>query len=528
MASETTGSRPDLRVLTRGRAGAGGNGGAEPPARGRTIPPPKFNWRTRLGLPIGLLAATALLLSYTARDALRPATPVRVVPVVVKTPTESASASAVQAPGWVEADPVPIGVPALTDGVVKEVLVLEGQPVKAGDVVVRLVDDDAKLELARAEAELADKQAALAAAQRQWDNPVERTRALQAGDAMVAQARAELARNDAETAAEEARTDEAAAKLKRVKQAFEHNAASELEFIEADLQHKAQQKRLEVARQSKHVLAAQLQQREADLQAARRNLELRIEETQALASAKAAVALAAARRDEAKLKLDRTEVRSPADGIVMNRFAEPGSKLVMAMDDVHSSHAVRLYQPERLQVRVDVPLADAAKVGVGQAAKVVVGVLPDKTFDGKVTRVVNEADVQKNTLQVKVAITNPTSELKPEMLARVRFLAPVGTGAESGRTAQLVFAPENLIERNESGGAMVCLADTGKNVSVHREIKLGETRQDGWISVTSGLNPGDLIIAEPSKLPAGTKIRVVEEAGAVASSGAKGGGNGAD
>src|SRR5688572_31558437 len=249
----------DLRLLTRGTSPAA----AADRAPAQSIPPPRFNWRTRLGLPIGLLAVLAVLLSYTARDALMPATAVEVVPVVVKSTTESSSASVVQAPGWVEADPYPIGVAALTDGVVKEVLVLEGQPVKAGDVVVRLVDDDAKLELARAEAELADKQAALAAAQRQWDNPVERTRALQAGEAMVAQARAELARNDAETAAEEARTDEAAAKLKRVKQAFEHNAASELEFIEADLQHKAQQKRLEVARQSKHVLAAQLQQREA-------------------------------------------------------------------------------------------------------------------------------------------------------------------------------------------------------------------------------------------------------------------------
>ena len=506
-------SKPaDLRLLSRGSAAA-----PQPSDAPRAIPPPRFNWRTRLALPIGLLAALAVLLGYTARDALLPATTVEVVPVVVKSTTESSAASVVQAAGWVEADPYPIGVAALTDGIVKDVFVLEGQAVKAGQVVVKLVDDDAKLELARGEAELAEKQAALDAAQRHWDNPVERTRAVASAEGMVAEVQAELLKNDAEIEAEVARADELAAKVTRSKQAFENNAATELEFIEADLQHKAQRATLQAARARKPVLEAQLKQRQAELDAARKNLELRIEETQALALAKASVALAAARRDEAKLKLDRTEVRSPADGVVMNRFAEPGAKMVMGMDDAHSSHAVRLYDPQRLQVRVDVPLADAAKVGVGQAAKIVVGVLPDKQFDGVVTRVVNEADVQKNTLQVKVAITNPTSELKPEMLARVKFLAPAEQSGTSGtsatrtaRTAQVVFAPEELIRRTDNGGAMACVVDPRRNVAVHREVKLGEGRQDGWVAIASGLNPGDLIIAKPSDLKSGTKVKVAE------------------
>jgi RND family efflux transporter MFP subunit len=197
----------------------------------------------------------------------------------------------------------------------------------------------------------------------------------------------------------------------------------------------------------------------------------------------------------------------------------------MAMDDVHSSHAVRLYDPKRLQVRVDVPLADAAKVGVGQHATVVVGVLPDKQFDGVVTRVVNEADVQKNTLQVKVAITNPTSELKPEMLARVKFLAPVETGSDGARTAQAVFAPENVVHRTE-GGAKVWVVDTKRNVAVHRDIKLGEARQDGWIAVASGLYPGDQIIADPTHVRDGMKVKVRGDGRPTTrASGAKGGGH---
>ena len=71
----------------------------------------------------------------------------------------------------------------------------------------------------------------------------------------------------------------------------------------------------------------------------------------------------------------------------MARLVEPGSKVMLNMDHPRSAQVVRLYDPNRLQVRVDIPLVDAAKVGVGKPAEVIVEVLPDKADDGmKVTR----------------------------------------------------------------------------------------------------------------------------------------------
>src|SRR5687768_4070669 len=179
--------RADLRTLSRG----GESSGSTSPPATSAVPPPRFNFKTRVLLPGGILLALLLLIGYAARDTLLPARTVTVVPVVLKdlagatgttfAPAAVASAatnSGVQAPGWVEADPFPTAVTALADGVVREMLALEGQPVKAGQVVARLVDDDAKLALARAEAELAEKQATLDAAQRQWEHPVDATRAV--------------------------------------------------------------------------------------------------------------------------------------------------------------------------------------------------------------------------------------------------------------------------------------------------------------------------------------------------------------
>jgi HlyD family secretion protein len=501
----------DLRALTRG-GGADRAGGA--PAKTTAVPMPPFAWGTRVWLPAGILLGVAMLFAGSATDMLRPATAVTVIPVVVKASTEPATAGAatVQAPGWVEAAPYSISVSALTDGVVREVLVLEGQFVKAGQVVARMIDDDAKLALARAEASLAEHEATLNAAQRQWDHPTERTRAVATAEGTVAETRAELTQLQAAVAAEEARTAELKDRTERSQRAFATSAATELEVVQTKLQLAAQEGTLAATKARRPVLEAQLHQREAELAAAKENLELRIAETKELATAKAAVDTARAMRDEAKLRLDRMEVRSPADGIVMERMIEPGSKLSFAMDPEHSAHAVRLYDPAKLQVRVDVPLADAAKVGVGQAAKIVIGVLPDRTFDGIVTRVVHQADLQKNTLQVKVAITAPSPELKPEMLARVRFVPHAEVNGATTQSSQSVFAPESLI-RPEG----VWVVDGKTSTATLRKVQPGESRFSGWVSIREGLFPGDQLIAgDITHLHEGARVRVTGEAPDVA------------
>jgi multidrug efflux pump subunit AcrA (membrane-fusion protein) len=130
------------------------------------IPAPGSRWKTRVLLPAVVFLAFGVLVAYAARGVLIPAVDVRVVPVIVKTGTggiaaseETAHASAatspsilVQAPGWIEPDPYFIIVPALVDGIVKEILVLEGETVAAGQVVARLIDEDFQIAVRSARA----------------------------------------------------------------------------------------------------------------------------------------------------------------------------------------------------------------------------------------------------------------------------------------------------------------------------------------------------------------------------------------
>jgi len=183
-------------------------------------------------------------------------------------------------------------------------------------------------------------------------------------------------------------------------------------------------------------------------------------------------------------------------------------------DNPASARVLSLYDPKRIQVRVDVPLVDAAKVGVGQPAEIVVDVLPDRTFSGAVTRVLHEANIQKNTLEVKAALADPDPQLRPEMLARVRFLAKVES--EKAGETERAFVPETAV-RSAGGVPQVWVVrefDGNRGFASARPVRIGRTRVDGWIDVTDGVQAGDLVVSRATgDLKEGGRVRVGSTSG---------------
>ena len=78
--------------------------------------------------------------------------------------------------------------------------------------------------------------------------------------------------------------------------------------------------------------------------------------------------------------------------------------MMLHMDDMDAASAAILYEEGNLQARIDVPLNEAAMIYLGQPVEIVSSILPEKVFNGKVTRILGEADLQRNTLQVKVSL----------------------------------------------------------------------------------------------------------------------------
>jgi|GEM_PF-175090 len=519
-----------------------------------SISPPK---RRNLGLwsasaLAALLLGTALL---PALKTLEQSTPVTLRPVTTapgSTPEMQGSklgpassgdvasgGRAVQAPGWLEPDPYAIAVTALADSVVKTVDVLEGQSVKKGQVVATLIDEDAQLALSIAEAGFASRQAHIvdaeadvAAAQDNWAHPIVQEKAVETSRAMLAMAKAQLAQLPAQIKQADANAERWRYELEQIDRALTQKAATEQEARITLERRRAAEGVLESIRLQEGVLNARVDELAAQVKAAERDLKLRIPDTQALARAKAklaesqaAVLQAKAQRAEAKLRLDRMTIQAPIDGRVLRRLKMPGDKVMLGMDDPHSSHILHLYDPTKIQVRVDVPLADAALIRESQACEVIVDVLPDTVFKGVVTRITHEADLQKNTLQIKVRVINPSPMLRPEMLTRVKFLP----------TAHSKTQVNQALHTNQSAAplAAVRISDTciqnRSTVLAVRDRKRGQgvaetvnirviSEEDGIATVQGDLQPGDWLIENPQDIQTGQRVRFIntqtQEAGA--------------
>jgi HlyD family secretion protein len=95
--------------------------------------------------------------------------------------------------------------------------------------------------------------------------------------------------------------------------------------------------------------------------------------------------LALSRSDlrSAELALERTRIRAPADGTVLNVLARAGETAVPSPD----SAVVVFGDMSSLRLRAEVEERDAAKVHVGQRVVVKADAYPDQTFEGTVTSI---------------------------------------------------------------------------------------------------------------------------------------------
>lgn len=457
------------------------------PDRQDPVPRPPFRWGTRVLLPAALALAFTLILIASVGRSLAPATEVAVLPVVQRAailrvaPAEVAGVdtAVVQAAGWIEPDPFLTYAATLTNGTVQEVLFLEGDTVQRGQVLVRLIPDDARLALERAKAELQ-------AAEETWEENVDATAEATAASAAVLETRAAHSQATALLEQERALHEDAESMLRRAEKLLKEDVGTQQrnETLRADAVAKAAGVR--AARSRIVELEAMLARRRSDEAAAKKHLELRTEDRRRLENARIGLA-------EAELRMNRMEIKAPIDGVIMHRMVQPGSMLMASSDNAEMAKVATLYDPAHLQVRVDVPLADAAKVGRGQRALLTVEVLPDMTFEGTVTRVTSHADIQKNTLEVKVAVDEPSELLKPDMLTRVRFLSPEKTNSEVTTTGLSVFAPAAAITNGEVW--IVSGYDGTHGEAVKRVVETTGAEDDGWVEIESGLNAGDLLIA---------------------------------
>jgi multidrug efflux pump subunit AcrA (membrane-fusion protein) len=158
-----------------------------------------------------------------------------------------------------------------------------------------------------------------------------------------------------------------------------------------------------------------------------------------------------------------------------------------------------------------VPLEDLPSVAPGQPVRIETAAL-DGPLNGQVLYSTSVANIQKNTLEVKVAIEEPPSLLKPDMLVQVTFLAKT-TGQKESTTAERLrlFIPNQLVRRDDQS-QYVWVADQTSGAARRQRVKTGALTSDGLAEVIEGLTiSSKLIVDGRDGLRDGARIVVTGE-----------------
>jgi len=144
-----------------------------------------------------------------------------------------------------------------------------------------------------------------------------------------------------------------------------------------------------------------------------------------LESARASLQEAAGSLELARTYLDWTVIRSPIDGVVLEKLVDAGELVTpqsFGGGRGPSTAFLAMADPKDLQVEVELNESDLSKVFLDQVCRISPEAYPDKSYEGRVAEIAPEANRQKGTLQVKVQVREPDRFMTPELSAKVEFL----------------------------------------------------------------------------------------------------------
>jgi HlyD family secretion protein len=343
-----------------------------------------------------------------------------------------------------------IDIASKVSGQVEEVLFEKGDVVKAGQVLARLDDREIRAQLAQARA---NRQAA----QARLDEALagSRPQELQRAQATLEQAEANL------------RTTKL--NLDRARQLNQTGVWAKQALDDA---------------QNNYDVAV------AQAKVAHENYELtRIgprKEQIELSRAQVAEADAAIRGLETQLEY--TVIRAPVDGTILDRAVEKGEMLTTGFYGGRGPKPGlgSLADLKELEIELDINEADISRVHLGQQCTVSPDSYPDRKYKARVREIAPEANRQKATIQVKVAIESPDKYLRPETNAKVNFLEEAKPSSDENR----ILIPKSAVTDHQ-GTPSVFLIKDGR--AARQGIKTSK-ELGGQIEVISGLVGGEQLI----------------------------------
>ncbi len=148
-----------------------------------------------------------------------------------------------------------------------------------------------------------------------------------------------------------------------------------------------------------------------------------------------------AQLEQAQLDLDRTVIRSPVNGTVIDRQVDIGQTVAASLS---APTLFTIAQDlSQMQIEADVDEADIGKVQQGQSVRFQVDAYPNRPFNGTVSQVRKAATNSNNVVTYKVIIDAPNQQqlLLPGMTANINIVLGRKSGVLRLPNVALRFKP---------------------------------------------------------------------------------------
>jgi RND family efflux transporter MFP subunit len=201
---------------------------------------------------------------------------------------------------------------------------------------------------------------------------------------------------------------------------------------------------------------------------------------------------ARARLSAAQKQLDATNVLAPYDGIVADRFVNPGDVVAPG------SPLFTVVDPATMRLEAAVPADQLGAVRLGAPVRFGVTGYPGRTFEGRISSINPSADPQTRQVRLFVRIPNTGAQLVAGLFAE---------GRVASESRETLTVPELAVDVRGLTPMVVRLKN---GVTERLEVTLG-ARDDATerVEITAGLVAGDTVLVGAALgISPGTKLRV--------------------
>ncbi len=218
---------------------------------------------------------------------------------------------------------------------------------------------------------------------------------------------------------------------------------------------------------------------------------------------------AQARQDDARAALRQAEldqhdsqVRAPADGILLKRSIEVGSLVSPG------TLAFVLADTSSVKVVFGVPDVMVAHTKLGMPLSITTEAFPDHSIVGRVTRIGAAADAQTRLFEIELTVSNPHNRLKAGMIASLSVPAQTTEDMPLVVPLTAVIRPKD----DPSGYAVYVVEQTSAaSFARLRRVQVGEV-YGNLIAVTEGVQRGERVVSSGTMLlNDGDRIRLVPQ-----------------